>query len=950
MNIIKPFQLMGKQAVLEQANRYHLVISASLGFRLTNGTALLETDAMSESIAAMGDNPLPDMGMPKPKAEYLVSGSYFAPGGEAVQGGEVKVQFGAQQKTLYVFGDRKWQTGVPTQPEKITSMRLDYTRAFGGSNYPKNPVGMGYRLEQLPNVENPDQLITSADDNVRPAGLGPLDAGAEQRTRFQGTYDERYLEQYYPGYPPDFDWHHFMCAADDQWSQTYYSGNETFTLENLHPDRPTISGKLPGYLARCFVQLRGKPELREIDLNLDTAWFFPETDLGLLIWRGGFDVDDDEAEEVGHLMLAYENQRDELRDKSHYESVFAALSTAADPLLAQLGSEGLIPAGEKCAMQILQDNALGDIQESEFGKNMDAKADFITAKVNEKMAEVENNIADTMPAEMMAQNQELSDLKSLLENPPAPEPDADVIELNQALENILPGITADDPNKIRLKDFSFDKIDALMLEIDRFQQKKQALAMAQVEKAQDEMRANLDQQKREMASESDEAVKNLQEQIARLDEMSAPQTAPLPRIDADTILSGLDQMKPQTMEAIQNLQNLKAMGGDDESIIQLEEMIARSVTEEDQEQRHRMHDIESEFKSMYREIAHHQDDGEAPHKNSLQERRQEFIDAVGSGQPVRGQDWSCIDLSGLQLDDIDLSDTYLEQANLSGTSLCRANLAGAILARAKLDKADCRNANFTDANVGAVSAREANFSAVVFNSAILSKGNFSGAMFTDARLDQAETFEIVIDAADFTGADLGGSQLIEIAMKDVNFCGAQLPAAAFLQCRVERCDFSGAELQSSVWADCSLKDCRFDKANLTSACFASTDPEVGKLEQASFVGACLDKANFQGIDMQRSDLSSASMINGNFSSTNLYGANLKNAVAHNTLFRRAILTNADLEKIDLRQGSLAKAHLTGANITGANLYSVDLLRATIGETRFNGSNLDNTILQNWRPS
>ena len=81
-----------------------------------------------------------------------------------------------------------------------------------------------------------------------------------------------------------------------------------------------------------------------------------------------------------------------------------------------------------------------------------------------------------------------------------------------------------------------------------------------------------------------------------------------------------------------------------------------------------------------------------------------------------------------------------------------------------------------------------------------------------------------------------------------------------------------------------------------------------------------------------------------------YGANLSNAVAHQAIFRKAILTNANLEKIDMREGSLSKVHMTGANICGANLYSVDFLRSTMGETLFNGSNLDNTIIQDWRPS
>ncbi len=950
MNIIKPLQLMGKQAIVEQDGRFHLVVSASLGFRLSSGSVLLETDAMSESIGAMGSNPIPDIGMPKPRAEYLVSGSFHAPGGEAVRGGEVKVEFGSQNKTLYVFGDRSWEMGLPTQAQMITEMPLDYSRAFGGGDYPKNPVGIGYKQEQLPNLENPDQLLTSANVSIEPAGLGALDLAAEQKRRFQGTYDDRYAEQYYPGYPADFDWHYFMCAAQDQWSQDFYLGDESFALHNLHPDQPLISGSLPGYVARCFARLADRPDLREINLNLDTVWFFPAADLGLQIWRGGIDVADDEADSVKHLMLAYENRGDAPRDKPHYQAAFAGLSASDDPLLAQLSSGDLIPDDEKCAMQIMQDQTLQNTGASEFEKNLDAKAKIVAAMTAEKVAEANEQVSAGLPGNTPAQSQELLDLQNHLKNNPLPETDADVVELNKGLEKILPGITAGDPKKIQLKGFTFDKIDAIMLEIEKFQQKKQAFALEQVEKAKQEMRHNLDKETRGMNSELDEVTRKNQETLSQLDQMENPPPAPLPRIDAAAISAEMDQLAPQTVEAMQNMQNIKAMGGDEETIRQLESVIRQSTIEQGQATRDRMLEIESEFKLMYRETAHFQEQGVSPHKVSVQERRQQFLDATRSGQSVSGQDWSCIDLSGLQLDGIDLSDAYLEQVDLGAASLRNANLSGAILARAKLDGADFTGSNFENSNIGAVSARGSDFTGCVFGSAKLSRGNFAAARFGNAVLDSVEILEIGIDNADFSEARLDGLQFIELEMKGASFVAAQLPSAAFLQCRLSQCDFSSASLQTSTWADCSLGECRFDRADMTGACFAGTDPEANRLEQVSFKGACLDKANFQGIDMQRADLSSTSMINGNFSSANLSGANLSGAIAHYALFRKATLTHAVLGKIDLRQGSLAKAHLSGADIRGANLYSVDFLRSTMGETLFDGSNLDNTIIQHWRPS
>ncbi len=59
----------------------------------------------------MGEKPLPDMGMPKPRGEFLISGSFFPPGKQESTEGWVRVRIGKQEKELYVFGPRKWRNG-----------------------------------------------------------------------------------------------------------------------------------------------------------------------------------------------------------------------------------------------------------------------------------------------------------------------------------------------------------------------------------------------------------------------------------------------------------------------------------------------------------------------------------------------------------------------------------------------------------------------------------------------------------------------------------------------------------------------------------------------------------------------------------------------------------------------------------------------------------------------
>ena len=99
MKIIRPLQLSFNQQVLEQNRTFYFTVSASLGINLQTGKELLDLHYLKDMFECMGENPLPDMGMPKPNGEFLVSGKYFAPGGQPVPGGKATVRLNEQEKT-----------------------------------------------------------------------------------------------------------------------------------------------------------------------------------------------------------------------------------------------------------------------------------------------------------------------------------------------------------------------------------------------------------------------------------------------------------------------------------------------------------------------------------------------------------------------------------------------------------------------------------------------------------------------------------------------------------------------------------------------------------------------------------------------------------------------------------------------------------------------------------
>jgi hypothetical protein len=159
-------------------------------------------------------------------------------------------------KTVAVFGERVYTQTVgavvPTAPRPFTSMPLVWERAFGGAEpgdhqprefEPRNPVGRGFfksasqALNQpVPNLEDPRQLINTSADRPTPMGFGPIARSWYPRVRFAGTYDQRWLEELAPNWPPDFDPRFFNAAPPDLQLRPHLSAGEMVGVSGVAPD------------------------------------------------------------------------------------------------------------------------------------------------------------------------------------------------------------------------------------------------------------------------------------------------------------------------------------------------------------------------------------------------------------------------------------------------------------------------------------------------------------------------------------------------------------------------------------------------------------------------------------------------------------------------------------------------------------------------------------------
>lgn len=148
-----------------------------------------------------------DQFIPKPQAEYLVSG--FATTEFAKQDNQcaVRVQVGGLEKSLMVSGQRYWLNGRLTEPEPFERMDVTWENAFGGKSFAENTAGKGADAVKVaeistrlaPNIELPATRMETQESTVEPASFGPIPLMRPSRFALGGTYSEKWLKKISPG-------------------------------------------------------------------------------------------------------------------------------------------------------------------------------------------------------------------------------------------------------------------------------------------------------------------------------------------------------------------------------------------------------------------------------------------------------------------------------------------------------------------------------------------------------------------------------------------------------------------------------------------------------------------------------------------------------------------------------------------------------------------------------
>jgi uncharacterized protein YjbI with pentapeptide repeats len=262
----------------------------------------MDGDVAWDGDAARGLRSPSDFAWFKPGADLLLAGHCHAPGGKPVPFTQVSFGVANFRKSAVVFGDRLLKrnlisTGL-SEPVPFTVMPLDWSRAYGGPEFPNNPVGRGINEVVLadgsksrlaPNIESTKNLVSGSGAHVDPTGFGPVDPNWPLRSKKVGTYNGRWQAERWPWLPDDFDWTFFNAAPRDQYlDQIFLEGNEPLEFLNLHPVHSVLRTTLPGLRARCFLrERRGRVlEFREVPMRIDTLFADLDNQHIVLTWRG----------------------------------------------------------------------------------------------------------------------------------------------------------------------------------------------------------------------------------------------------------------------------------------------------------------------------------------------------------------------------------------------------------------------------------------------------------------------------------------------------------------------------------------------------------------------------------------------------------------------------------------------------------------------------------------
>jgi uncharacterized protein YjbI with pentapeptide repeats len=845
MKVIKPL----KQGILykcfETDNRSYFVVTVFSFFPFTpEGRLLSEIDMWKFAAGELGKEAILDFGMPKPRGEVVLTGKFFSPNGRPVPGGRVHIKLAGIDKTLYVFGDRSWKRGPGglsriTEPEPMAVMDISYENAFGGPDYKENPLGKGHapvlletgqKLHPLPNIEDPNHLVTLLEDKPDPACFAPIDMTWPQRISKAGTFDEKWLNERFPGLAEDLDWTYYNTVTADQQIDGFFSGDESFEIEGMHPEKQFLTGNLPGIRSRCFVNqnVEGNTVFKEIELHPDTVWLFPHAEKGIVTCRGTVETASDDAEDITHLLLAYERLSDDKKSQSHYQEALAKRLDKKKGHLFGLNEKDLIPAGEKSGFAELMENDETTLLTGEklLAKNMEKRGELEKEKIGARLEDA-------------GINQE----KSGTPFSDVPEADLDAMEnLAEFVEKSQAEAEAKAKKILAEQGFDYDRL---------------------VEQARKEPAPRLRFSAEEVIhqlKESGPVEPDMEKKIHQAEKMVNEAYRNYGHYFPPALLSPAETLARMKEDILAGYQKGEGLAGKDFTGVDLSNLDLGGI------------DLHGAFLE----------------RANLSGANLEGADLSGCvlvRADLSGARLASAKMSSAGLGDADLAGADLQEADLAGAVLVRANLLHADLSRANAKEADFSEAiltetTMTDALMNKCRFMESDLAGSTLVAADLSESFFMNASlrncdFKGANLSSATLIGVTADRAVFKEAQLNNTRILnDSSFQETDFLNANLNQANMRGSNLSKSNFEKADISGSDFSECDLHAANFYRSEAKETQFVKADLTDSRMVAINLIGGSLQKASLDNTDLRGANLCMVDFMKVKFKNTNIGQANL----------------------------------------------------------------------------
>ncbi|MFA6412691.1 MAG: DUF2169 domain-containing protein [Syntrophales bacterium] len=841
MKIIKPDNLSLLFKSFFWAGECRLSIGSCACFTMDEAAPnrlLDEQDMWPVIEAALEKDELFDFGVPKVRGEYLVYGSAFAP--KPVQAIEVSVHVGGMTKTLAVFGNHYWDLMDAEDPEPFTRMPVHYANAFGGSDFPENPLGKGNLPDAtgetpIPNVQDPRQLVGSPDEQVQPAGFSAYPMIWPQRLRHMGMVDDEWLLDDWPHFPRDTNWELFNAAPEDQRLPGFFAGDEKIEIGNMHPRKPLLKSSLPALRARVFVHQKegDKKIFKEVPCQAETLWLFPDREVGILLYRGAVAVADEEYEDILHLYCQCESMHKPPKSIEEYGRMFQEeLSpTEAPPDAAAAPLPEPAPEAAPAKAPDIHPKLAALLKET---RNFETKTAAMLKKAG---LDPDNVVKQFLPGEERAAAGSLDELGTAM------------AAMEKQTTDFMKkfGITATDVEKIMIP-----KPEAPLPSADEI---IAGLRKAGIHKP--EIEAQFKETEK-LVQESLAALENLEKQAATKVEKSAlvPSLAPAPEpqpppaglaLTVDEVMLRYGRGEPLGGLDFSGLDftGRKMPGADFTASVLAGTIFANGWLSK------------AIFKDAILKDANFSA-ADLTHANfeKADASGGRFAKARLQGAQLSGADFTGADFTDADLSGASAAAAIFEAAVMEGTRAQKISAPKALFAQANLTDADLTGAelvdgDFTGAKLTHCSFNGANAAGLCLEGAKGEHTMFGLALLTSSRAD-ADTF---LTDARFYSADL----------TDACWEGARLPRAQLIEATLDRADFSKCELTGAIMVLAKAKETKFMKADLTDANLTAVNLFKGSLRNAVLTHTDLKLSNLYGVDFYQAKMKR----------TNLDGANIE---------------------------------------------------------------------------